>query len=377
MEQIEVTVDDFDVFLNEKNKLYKYYGNDYNNELPGIYEKLANILNSDTTFGDLVNKRVLDKDIEIDALEELKTNLLIKLYDLDIDKISNNKTIKSVSDIDDKETLKKIENIFSDSKEVLYFDILYSIVKLVFENYTYGMLNDYLSSRVPELANCYGAQDIKQCDFLIERYYQFIDSLKSDATPSKPIIDSNGCLVIQKKDLFHGTSFSSERLKNIASRGLETGQLHGIDEDGETFCCVDFFKAVKDSTADEVCTLGKSYTNGNDQVVFVINHSDVEGDDAMFEELTKYDAYNEDTDEGKMARQIVNVAGLPLNHETGAAILMGVPPCMISSIIVNSGIEDKQEKMDLIASLFPKAYIFSRSSGKVLREPVIDYSNQK
>ena len=97
----------------------------------------------------------------------------------------------------------------------------------------------------------------------------------------------------------------------------------------------------------------------------------------MFEELTKYDAYNEDTDEGKMARQIVNVAGLPLNHETGAAILMGVPPCMISSIIVNSGIEDNQEKMDLIASLFPKAYIFGRSSGKVLREPVIDYSNQK
>ncbi len=31
------------------------------------------------------------------------------------------------------------------SKEVLYFDILYSIVKIVFENYTYGMLNDYLT----------------------------------------------------------------------------------------------------------------------------------------------------------------------------------------------------------------------------------------
>ena len=131
------------------------------------------------------------------------------------------------------------------------------------------------------------------------------------------------------------------------------------------------------TTAEEICTFGRQYTNGPNQIVFVIKRENLEGPEAMFPDLTDYDAYNESNEKGRQAREIVNVVGLPLDYSTGAAILMGVPPCMISSIIVNSGIEDNQEKMDLMASLFPKTYIFSRSSGKVLREPVIDYSNQK
>lgn len=369
MKQLNVEPSHFKLWFTQKKKLYDIYGKEYIDKLPEIYEKLAHTLNRDNYFTKLVEKRLYDKNFQNTALEELKLHLLIGLYNFDDELIAKIGSAKTIDEINDKEVLNKINSILCDSKESIYFDALYSIVKLLFTRYIDFFLKKYIIRKEPTLINCRGVKDIQHCDFIIERYHQFINSLSVESTPNPPFVGEDGCVIINQGDLFHGTTYSEQVIENIATRGLESGQLHGIEEDGETFCCIDFFKATKDSTPDEICSVGKQYTNGPRQIIFVINQSNVEGPDAMFPELTDYDAYNETTEKGLKAREIVNVAGLPLNYSNGAAILMGVPPCMISSIIINNEIENDSTKVEFLSSHFPKAFIVSRVSGKVIKQP--------
>ena len=366
MERLVIYLEDFSVYMQERQALYELYGKNYENELPKIYEKLANILNSDDFFTEVVERRLYDKELQNRSLEELKLHLLIKLYDINEDKIGKAKTI---NEIEDKSVLEQINQILGDQQKRTYFETLFRIVKNLFNNYIYYFLQVYINENEPRLQNCEGVKDIKQCDFLIKRYHEFLTSQEKDKTPSSPLLDKEGRVIIRKGSLFHGTRYSESTIEGIASSGLESGQLHGVVEDGETFCCIDFFKTQRDSTPDEVCTIGKRFTNGTNQIVFIIEHEDLEGPTAMFPELTEYDAYNETTERGKEARGIVNVAGLPLDYTRAAAILMGIPASMISSIIINSGIENDEEKIDFLASKFPKASIISRTSSKIIRSP--------
>ena len=52
---------------------------------------------------------------------------------------------------------------------------------------------------------------------------------------------------------------------------------------------------------------------------------------------------------------------------------MGVPPSMISAIIVNSEVEKDEQKIDFLSSHFPKACIVSRRTETVIRQPVNGY----
>ena len=371
MEFIEIKPDDFSVYLSEKDKLYNYYGKNYRDKLPEIYEKLTSILNSDMLFTNLIEKGLTDKKYQEEALEALKLKLLPKVFNFDEESINKINQVKSISEITDRNILEKINN----SKDGEYFDILYSIVRILYDNYISYLLHVYISNKEPALGNSYGVEDIKDCDFIIERYHNYIEALNSNKDPSNPNIDELGNVVFEKGDLFHGTTYSEEIIRSIATKGLESGQLHDIVEDGETFFCVDFFKNQKEATPEEICKFGKDYTDGSSQIVFVINNSDVDGPNAKFPDITDYDAYNETTEKGRMAREIVNEAGLPLDKESAAAIIIGVPPCMISSIVVNSDIENDNKKIDFISVNFPKAYIVSRHTGKVIKKPIIDKVN--
>lgn len=370
MQELFVETGNFDVTMDEKEKLYNIYGKKYVEELPKIYERLANIFNEDMFFSELVDRRIHNRNCNEECLEELMLHLLTKLYTFDEDTTKKIKSSKSIDKISDKSVLEKIDIVLGNPKEKAYLDALYSISKLLFDGWVYYLLQLYITEKEPALNNCYGVKDTAHCDFLIERYREFARSMSADLTPKAPVIDENGCIVIEKGDLFHGTYYFEETVGSIAKKGLESGQLHGIDEDGETFCCIDFFRATKNSSANEVCSFGKQYTNGNNQVVFVISHSNLEGEEAMFPNITDYDAYNETTEKGRKAREFVNVAGLPLDYSTGAAILMGVPPCMISSIIVNKSIEEDEKKIEFLNTHFPKSHIFSRETGKLIRTPL-------
>lgn len=373
MGQLKIDESQFSVTVGDKYKLSDIFGEKFVYMLPKVYKELADVLNRDSFFDELIEKRICDKNFQNTALEKLKLHLLIGLYDFDDELITKVCSAKTIKEINDKDVSNKINSILGDSKELAYFDVLFSIVENLFNRYVYYFLRNYIEKQEPALSNCRGVKDAQQCQFIIERYHQFINSLSVDAIPNPPDVDNNGCVIINQGDLFHGTKYSEQVVKSIATRGLESGQLHGIDEDGETFLCIDFFKATKTSTPDEICKSGHQYTNGSRDIIFVINKSNLEGSDAMFPQLTCYDAYNETTEEGQKARDIVNIAGLPLDYSTGAAILMGVPPCMISSIIINSEIEKYSEKIEFLASQFPKATIVSRTNGNIIKQPTKSY----
>ena len=373
MQQITVNSNDFTLLMSEKIKLYNMFGRNYMDKASEIFDKLSNILNSDSLFTELVEKRVNDKAYQTSALDKIKLYLLAKLYDFSDEERNQIQNFKSIDDITNKQILEKISIILNNQEQSAYFDILYSITEQLFNDYVFTFLHLYINDKEPALDHCEGVQDIPQCNFIIERYKQFMNSLNIDATPAQPATDENGNIIIEQGDLFHGTRYSEDVIENIANKGLVSGQLLGIEEDGETFFCVDFFKATSNTTADEICKFGKQYTNGANQVVFVINHSNLEGSDAMFPDLTDYDAYDETTEKGQKAREFVNVAGLPLDHSTASAILIGVPPCMISSIIVNCEIENDLQKIDFLSSHFPKTTIISRSNGEILRSPIQSY----
>ncbi len=373
MERLEIVESDFYVYMSEKNKLYKYYGKDYANELPRIYRQIAKIFNSDNFFTDVIERRLKDRNYNETALKELELHLLTRLYyfnDEDFKKIGD---AKSISEIKDSYIIEKINKIFSDQKEKDFFDIMSSITNIMFNNCVYDLLSDYVRKKEPALTDCSGVEDYETCDFIIDKYHQFISTYGIEGTPSTPLIDEKGNVIIEKGDVFHGTSYSEDVIESMAYKGLESGQLHGVAEDGETFFCVDFFKANRNCTIDEVCRMGKTYTNGANRIVFVIRNRDLKGENAMFPSLTNYDAYDEESIEGKMVREIVNLNGLPLNKDTGSSILMGIPACMISAIIVNSKIENDLNKIEFLSSHFPKAYIVGRSSGMVIKQPIDSY----
>ena len=274
MENIIVKPSDLWRTTTEKNYLYKIYGKEFTKKIPEIYETLANILNSNDTFSKMIYKSINDNGF----------------YDISL-----------------KEIYKMLENYKNDE----FYPVYNAITENLFNDYSYYLLQKYVISKEPALTDCRGVNDIPQCDFIIEKYHEFLDSLNVEATPSMPTIDENGKVIINRGDLYHGTAYIESTVESIASRGLESGQLHGIMEDGETFFCVDFFKATKDSTVDEICTRGKHYTNGRYQIVFIINHKDIEGPKAMFPNLTDYDAYNINTERGRKAREFINVNAVP------------------------------------------------------------------
>ena len=375
MKYLTINPGDFRVKMHEKSKLYSIYGNQYVDILREMEEKLARTLNSSNFFSEIVDKRLYDKNIQNAALEEIQLQLLVKLYNFDNQTIEKIGDAKTINDIYDRDVLEKINKILDDPKEKTIFEIYYSITRLLFNDYIYCFLKNYISSKEPLLSNYIEVKDIPECDFIIERYHQFIDSLNIDANPIAPTIDENGCVIIRQGDLFHGTMYSEDVIESIASKGLESGQLHGIEEEGATFYCLDFWKATRDSTADEICFFGRDFTNGPNQIVFVINHLNLEGPEAMFPNLTDYDVYNENTERGKEARKILDVDRLPYDYSIRSAILMGVPPCMISSIIVNHEIENNPQKIEFLSSSFPKATIVSRSNGMIIKNP--EKPNQK
>ena len=371
MDRILLSKDYLDTSLgqNIKNKLYELYGASFSEEIPRLLGWLIDTYNSDDFFTNLLVKRINDRKLKDESFKKIRLYLLLKLCGSDEETISKLNDNNDLDYIDNEETLKRVKDFLDDPKKKKYLDILWLMSKKLFERKKYDILRDYIVSREPIFYDCTGVNDLEQCDFIIERYHKFLENMGLDATPDPPIINEDGTVVISKGDLFHGTKYSEQVIESIAVKGLETGQLHGKNAGGETWLCIDFKKAEKDLTPDEACISGSSFANGPDQIVFVIRGSNVEGPNAICPELTDYDAYNPDTERGRKASEIVNAKALPLSHDTGAAILMGVPPCMISSIIVNRDIESDPKKIEFLSSHFPKAFIVGRTNGRVIRDP--------
>lgn len=355
MEQMNVVADEIKFFYGEKKLLTEYDSVNGLKLIPQLQQIIATELNKSDEFFKAVEESLKEHKYDYNWILMRITLKIVKNIEPYINVDSN---IDLANTFDDDKRLKSL------------FTCIYKCIERVIRNIKYKYLSEYVKSRHPELTIIHGIKDFKQADFIMKHYEEYLEASAINVTPTPPEMDSEGRLILKQGDLFHGRSSNETTLTKIASRGIESGQLHGVAEDGETYWCTDFFKVTRDGvTPEEACTFGERYTNSPNRVVFVIKREDVSGQTAIFPNLSMFDAYDETTDEGRITREFVNIVGLPLSSKTGASFLVGMPASLISSIIVNEGVEQDAAKLDLLSSLFPKAYIFSRKSGKLLIEP--------
>lgn len=192
----------------------------------------------------------------------------------------------------------------------------------------------------------------------IERY----DSLKGK---ERKMINIDNGVQLPKGTLIHGTYCNKERLTRIAKTGILTGQAIGVDEDGETYYCADFFRVSSDDTLENFnsnflfrdgrCPFG---TLGKRQVAFLIYPN------KDLESLAVYDCYRENSKESDITKRFVNIDGLFADKEKFSAVLFGIPSNFINGIVLGDYFLD-EEMVDYLIKEFPGAFI-TRNNGQII-----------
>lgn len=198
---------------------------------------------------------------------------------------------------------------------------------------------------------------------LIKEQMERFEKIRKE--PRKVIVPEDK-IQFPKGTLIHGTPFNLDTLKSISNSGIITGQYFGIEEDGETYYCADFHKVKDDQTLKEYndnfpykdgrCPFG---ILGKDTVALVIYP------DKRMDEVTKYDCFNKDTEEGKKTRNLVNENGLPYDdNNIVSSILFGVPSNFINGIVLGDNVINKDNVYKII-EMYPSVFI-ARNTGEII-----------
>ena len=186
---------------------------------------------------------------------------------------------------------------------------------------------------------------------------------------------------MEEGTLIHGIrKYDASVVENISKVGILSGQAFGNAEDGETFYCADFFRVAEDAVMSDYKFLHKElFDSGNSEnftpfpnrpnsqktIAFIITPN------SSNNELFSYDCYRTGTDASNITKNFVNIDGLPLEPDYGAAILFGVPCNTISGIVVGSQVLENNEAMNNLKKLFPNCYI-TDIDGNIVYNPVAD-----
>ena len=201
---------------------------------------------------------------------------------------------------------------------------------------------------------------------------------------SPPTVDSQGKIILDEGTLIHGMkSYDENVLKSISKNGIMSSEAFNRIEDGETFCCADFFRVFESipitafntmffssntlkKITDRFTPFSKS-KYGKDRIAFIVNKN------SQNSELLSYDAYREGTVPSNVVKQFVT--SLPMDPKTGSAILVGVPANCINGIVVGENIAIDQNKISYLKSLFPESYI-TTTDGSILYMPDYEAVNK-
>lgn len=233
--------------------------------------------------------------------------------------------------------------------------------------------NFELSSQLTERLQC------KENGFaLFNNQWQEFWKLRKMPTTHKPTP------FVNKGDLIHGTSYSSETVESVFKDGIVSGEIkYGskpiIIEDGETFGCADFFTApektyIKDyfdsfvnrkfgvRPAPERNYLPRTQKFGkNRKIAFVIDTQSLGKDSKI---LLKNSA-NPNSLNTSPINGIVD--HFPLQYENLQATLVGVPSNYISKVVVGNGVSNVEiENIKLLAKKHNLSISIYDTSGNVL-----------
>ena len=218
--------------------------------------------------------------------------------------------------------------------------------------------------------------NVEQERVLIDQINRFNELKEKELYPISLEVSEDGRVLLKEGTIIHGVSSvrNIDKLVNISKSGILTGQAIGISEDGETYYCADFHRVSRDMSMKEFnddftyvdgrCPFGNGI-RGSGALAFVIEPRE-EAD-----ELFKYDCYRNDTNESKLTRNFVNVAGLPGNAEIMSSILYGVPSNMFCGIVLGNQLLERNGFVELIVKMFPDCYV-STIDGVIIYNPSVD-----
>ena len=204
-----------------------------------------------------------------------------------------------------------------------------------------------------------------ELDFIARQWEVFTRLCKENIKISDVKV-RDGQVLLSKGDLIHGIVRDNPQvLQSIAETGILAGELVGVEEDGETYGCADFYKVRKDATLeDSLNQINNKVPNSNrtvedNSVALIIQQADLQS----AKQLSEYDAYA-DTDKGNQVKQIV-ADKLPLTSENGAAIIVGLPANLISIVVVGRLLEKNEQRLIEISKQFSQSTIVS-VDGRIL-----------
>ena len=178
-------------------------------------------------------------------------------------------------------------------------------------------------------------------------------SLKRELATGDPNV------LLPKGTLIHGTSYSPDGIRGLASTGIVSGELIGKVEDGETNYCVHFWRMEREMTIGQYCELiSGAEPNTGDEIrrrpegnwipnqYLTSNRIALVVDSEIPEirPLLEYDVYRDSAP--PIAGTIVS--HLPLDKgspesERVSAVIGGIPASAIAGVVVSRGIENNPE----------------------------------
>lgn len=171
----------------------------------------------------------------------------------------------------------------------------------------------------------------------------------------------NGLPELAEGTLVHGTRFDIGTLKSIKAKGVISGELIGIPEDGETHYCADFFRLPEDMNVGDYMKwireriyVGnvkmqkhENYMGKNNSVIVIFNTKNEE-----MEKLLKMDAYSTGYENMKDIISYLPVDRNGPDAKRTAAILCGVPSNFISGIILPNTVEKDERSIEDVKNIF-------------------------
>lgn len=86
----------------------------------------------------------------------------------------------------------------------------------------------------------------------VRQQWQLLHEISTVLIPNEiPIRRAAGLPELPRGTLAHGTVFDLDKMRSIAERGIVSGEMIGIGEDGETHYCADFFRVPEDMSIGE------------------------------------------------------------------------------------------------------------------------------
>lgn len=225
-------------------------------------------------------------------------------------------------------------------------------------------LGDFMNNGLPSKMVFDRELDEEQLELIKRQYLKIapLGKIKMDSSQYQLFLDKDNNIILPKGSLIHGTIYDLNKLKSIKKYGLLGGEFVGLNKDGTSYYCADFYHVPHDIRLTDFDNNFKyndklPFNGANDSLAFIIKPTSKIGT------LTYYNLYDSKFDNNVMVNSIIEKE----SEDNLVSILSGIPSNVISGIIVGDKLLLDNNIINEIKRLFPNSYIVSRL-GVIIRD---------